>query len=61
MAPSIFIALFVQIWIKNVGPTSSMNFFNFVTMYAFVFLFLVASMELQENDTCRTQEHGIYN
>jgi hypothetical protein len=44
MAPSIFVALSVQIWITKLGPTSSMNF-NSMAVYDFVFLFLIVSME----------------
>jgi hypothetical protein len=37
--------LSVQIWVTKLGPTLSMNFFNSVAMYAFVFLFPVVLME----------------
>jgi hypothetical protein len=45
MALSIFVALFVQIWIIKLA---SMNFFNSVAIYAFVFVFLIVLMEPKE-------------
>lgn len=42
---SIFVALSVQIWVTKLEPTLSIKNFNFIAIYAFVFLFIVVSME----------------